>query len=535
MAALSLLCGLTLCARSLDAGRIPYHPFPTYDEIAYLDVARDFSRHGIGGTVLSYFQGRCLEDNRRPLYMLLLAPLMRMEPQDFTRAKAASLLLGLGLCGAVFWLCRRRWGPRIALAASIAVALSPATSYFSQCLMNDVLLAVLYFSAIMTLLLGKGRRGGWLAFGLIAGLAYAAKQTGLVLLLSAAVFGLAQEGRAFLKKPGIYLCLLGFVITAGFILCRNTRVWHNPFHDSVSGQAWIDSDQERFPLIETGEWKEVGPRWYLRRHGFLRGIGRLAAGMSKTAPRLAFTMAVGPSSGALRAASGICLLLLALLGLARRHLGGHRDEAVAFLAPNVIQFVAFSWAQPGIGTPMRYFYPMAVSLFPMAALGGEWLCSRSFPPLARRLVKCALPALVLLSCLTSLRESWAGLTVNPLKQWYVSDHWRETTGWMRQHGVDREGFLTDSNSLFSLWDCGQDTRMSYPFDIPDQKLSDFVAHRRVRYALVDRNVSPLDSHRQKYGTEDAYGPATFMGWPRCFHDSLKPSTFSIYSAQCPKP
>ena len=60
-----LLIGLTLAARSLSQSQ--KHLIPTYDEVAFLDVARDFHiRGGILETVKDYIHGECLEDKRQP-------------------------------------------------------------------------------------------------------------------------------------------------------------------------------------------------------------------------------------------------------------------------------------------------------------------------------------------------------------------------------------------------------------------------------------------------------------------------------------
>jgi len=133
---------LTLTARSLTLSRA--HPFPVFDEVAYLDLARGFAaRGGALATAACYASGRCLEDNRHPLYALALAPFVDGGPGDFARAKLLTLACALALVLVVYGAGRRLWGPGAALAAAALVALSWATALLSQQVLADVLFAAL--------------------------------------------------------------------------------------------------------------------------------------------------------------------------------------------------------------------------------------------------------------------------------------------------------------------------------------------------------------------------------------------------------
>ena len=62
--------------------------YPSYDEVKYLAISRDFAREG--GTVpviRCYAEGRCLDAIRPPLYQLFLAPVVTDEPRAFADAK----------------------------------------------------------------------------------------------------------------------------------------------------------------------------------------------------------------------------------------------------------------------------------------------------------------------------------------------------------------------------------------------------------------------------------------------------------------
>ena len=98
---------------SLSAQRLQ----PRYDEVHYVALARDYQRMGGDAAAIAcYFQGRCSDDNRYPLFELVLEPFAHDAPSFYADAK----LVTLGTALLVFLLAyllvrrasarsRRRW------------------------------------------------------------------------------------------------------------------------------------------------------------------------------------------------------------------------------------------------------------------------------------------------------------------------------------------------------------------------------------------------------------------------------------------
>ena len=71
--------------------------YPRYDEVSYLALGRATGARGrpCPRQVGCYLAARCKEDNRPPLYQLLLAPFLDDTPSDFARAKLVELAMAL--------------------------------------------------------------------------------------------------------------------------------------------------------------------------------------------------------------------------------------------------------------------------------------------------------------------------------------------------------------------------------------------------------------------------------------------------------
>ncbi|MBI3552112.1 MAG: glycosyltransferase family 39 protein [Elusimicrobia bacterium] len=527
--ALALLCA-SLAARSLTLSR--ERGFPIYDEIVYLRMARDFRElGGTLGAVRSYLRAEYRDDDgKHPLYPLLLAPLMDGSETDYARAKLVSLACALLLAGSVYALSRRLWGDDAALLSCALICLAPSTAYLSREALGDVLFACLYCAALLVLAgAGRGARS-WAVFGALCGLAYLAKGDGHLLFASAGAVGLAVFGRRVLSGPQLYAALAAFAASAGFLLVRNVRAWGDPFYNFNAKSLWIDD--LAFPRLWLGtpRWDQLGAALYLREHGWGRIIRRFGAGLVGFPFRLAQTIGSGPEDEPWRTCAGACLLGLALWGARCRWRAGKKQEALAVLTTGAALCLVFVWLFEVDHGVMRYVFPVAASLLPLAAVGALDLARRRFRERTTPLLRAAVAA----AAIAVLAGSPRGLAGDPMTYRGVSAHWRETSAWIKGR-VAPQRVMLDSRSLYSSWDAGLDLNRATLFDRPGPELSAFAARRGLRYALLDRHANARDPFRDKYGALDEQGPASFIGWGRCFHDSQTPSVFLIYSPGCPVP
>ncbi len=526
VAALLALALCALAARSIQFSR--GHPFPFYDETANLNFARVFRQEGgVGASIWNYATGRCLEDYRHPFYLMVLTPFMRDEPTDFARAKIAGLVVALFLVIAMYRLCRRLWGENVALAAAAAAALAPMTAGLSQNVTEDVLFAALYGAAILVLGGFGDEPAAWTAFGFLAGLSYLAKGDGHFLLLAALAVGLRRHGLRFLRGRPLLLALGGFAAGGSFLLLRNVLVWGNPFHNANTRVVWLDDWTQVWRLSGTAQWSRVGAAWYFRRHGAAQAFARFFAGLRPCASDLLACLAVGPRAPAAQAASSGSMAVLAVLGLRGCWRRGQRDYVLAVAVPGSALFVAFIWFAQVSANP-RHLYPVALSLYPAAALGARALHRRwknslaSVPGVAR--------AALAVYCLALVAGAARG-PLDPRVLWGVPPGWGETSRWIARH-VDAHGYVIDDWSLYSNWDAGRYTARPYPMSAAPAEVRAFVDREGISAAVVDMHLWTARAHDEKYGPLDAHGPTSFLGWPRCGYAPEMPSAFLTFAKDC---
>ena len=123
LAVFALLCRL----RALG------HPYPFYDDVAYLAAAehvRDLG--GPWAMVQGLFAGTYREDQRNPLYLGVLSLIADREPAFHLRAQALNAALGIAMLLAWWAVARRRIGPGAALVLLAFLAASETAIAWSS-------------------------------------------------------------------------------------------------------------------------------------------------------------------------------------------------------------------------------------------------------------------------------------------------------------------------------------------------------------------------------------------------------------------
>jgi len=115
--------------------------YPNYDEISYLALGRQFAREGgLVATVRCYLEARCREDNRPPLYPMMLAPAVDDSPASFVRAKVVNFGTMLLLLAVVLLAVRRLFPQPVVIATFVLLCLMPVVPEFAVRLMHDPLM-----------------------------------------------------------------------------------------------------------------------------------------------------------------------------------------------------------------------------------------------------------------------------------------------------------------------------------------------------------------------------------------------------------
>jgi 4-amino-4-deoxy-L-arabinose transferase-like glycosyltransferase len=130
-----------------------------------------------------------------PVFPALLAGLMLLGFRTWVSLKAIAALATVAAVALTYLWVERRVGPRWALGAALATALSSAVVYYSHWVLSDP--AFLAFTLLSLYALDRAdedERAGWMALGVAAaGLAYFTRSAGLPLLVALAVWLLLRR------------------------------------------------------------------------------------------------------------------------------------------------------------------------------------------------------------------------------------------------------------------------------------------------------------------------------------------------------
>jgi 4-amino-4-deoxy-L-arabinose transferase-like glycosyltransferase len=513
--------------------------YPGYDEIDYLALGRQVARNGgVVGTVRCYLEGRCLEDNRPPLYQLLLSAVLDESPAAYARAKLFSLAIGLGLIALVWAITRRVMAPPVAVTAAVLVGLMPVMTDYAARLMHDVLFAGLTFGAVYAVVACQERGAiAWAGAGALIGLAFLTKGSGHLLWLPLLATSLYRHRQALPRRLGLYAAAVAFTAVAFFLLWRNWVVWHAPFHNINAGEVWLDRWSEVWVMRLSPEHAQLGLGWYLRHHSILDLVVKVGKGVGQVVGLFIYTAGVGFWNPVARVVTGLGALVLAGLGLRRRWRGGKRVEVVAVLSTVGAYAAALTLGTSGApGPQVRYVLPYVLLLVPYAALElceGAWplLRARLGPP-GGRVEVAALGALAaLLSVRLALGASVA-LRADPRTLYAVDPRWRETSDWLSRALAPGERFALPYMSRYSTWDLPRpdlDARWPFSFGVPGPSLLGYLEKQGIRKVLIDTADVGWAEYADKLGRQvDAKGSLAFLDWPRCFADDPAPSRFMIF-------
>jgi hypothetical protein len=543
-------------ALSLSAARQQ----PRYDEVHYLSLTRDYHRMGgVLPVIACHFQGQCLEDNRNPLYELVLQRFAHDDPRFFADAKLVTIGTALLLMAVSFLLARRAFGAEVAVVTVALLCLQPTLAEISSGVLADVLYATLMLATVSAIGACQARGpAAWLGAGALVGLAYLAKGNAHLALLGLVTVGLAMRGRRLATDVRPWAAVAGFAAAAAFLLWRNVAVYGSPFHSFNERAVWLDRWEDIWQVMRTPEWDRIGPGWYLAHHSLLTLIGRMVKDFGQSIGVILYTLGLGITSGTqaklqpsvasvvIRMVTGCAVAALAVRGLVDRYRAGHRAAVLAVAHVTFWMLLAFAVGAQGVGgVATRFMLPLCVLYVPYAAHAlitrvVPWLRARMGAPAA------ALPYLAALPLVAKLLWFGPALTVNPRSLYEVPPRWAETSAWLADHLSPGERYAIPHASLYSTWDRPSpdpDARWPYLFRVDATEMMRAIdeakplsiaprwdgPHVPIRKILVDREDTLWPTYKDKLSAEtDAHGPVAFLGWRRCFADSDQPSRFLVY-------
>lgn len=238
------------------------------------------------------------------------------NPWNVSGVQVFLSLVMIGLC---FFYCERRWGLKVAVPASLLVALDPVSIGFSATLMGETLGAAILLVAMLIFLETLKNPGWWryLVAGCLLGVTALVRAATLYLVFLMIVpLLLCRELRFSRRLIFTGLLLAGFIIPVGGWMLRNKITSGRLHFAAITGYNLLYTNagslvawQEKVPLSEARAM-------IAQRHAVeLEGVGSDPCALSRKDARLAMDIIlVSPGKYSLLHAAGGLATLFATRG-----------------------------------------------------------------------------------------------------------------------------------------------------------------------------------------------------------------------------
>lgn len=265
--------------------------------IAYANVrSADWDQHEYLKIALWIAHGGDMTDsNRHPLYPALLAPFAQRDIGFFTTGKLFSIGLGgLGLL-LIFWVARHYVGDVGALMVTALLMLNDEYRTAAGHVDVEVLLTPLFFAAwhasgVAARRIIENTSGAIkmaMAAGILSGLCYLAKGTGLIFPVLFGAPLLLFMGLKPLRAKAAWAFATAFVLLALPLWIHNIVHYGAPTYNIITTRCmWLDNWENSYVYDET-ELPTFGAYW--QTHSLGDALERLWNGLTRVAPRQWYT------------------------------------------------------------------------------------------------------------------------------------------------------------------------------------------------------------------------------------------------------
>ena len=348
------------------------------DPAAFLRFAKETQDNGGPLQLLcDLYTGNYVQANQHPFYIGLLS----ISP-DLASGKTLSFIAtAITFLSIIIYLVKTHSWQAAAIASTL-LATNHTFCYFSGLATCEAWLTLFISLAWISISQAvksnslKQALGYWFCAGLLMGLAYLTKGTGLVFLgaltLSALAFGItykqnsSKTQRAGTAAVTVAVVIGGWIITAHPLLVRNTLVYDSPTFNVNSYFLYMDefpaAPEIQARLAASDSLAEVRQD-FLDRHTITELLQREVKGVGWET--LIFTRSLGPSPlGESRVLFGIAVLVLLLLTLL--HLD--RTLQIFITALIVSSILVFAWYIP-IAAGERFTAPLLPLIMASAGVG----------------------------------------------------------------------------------------------------------------------------------------------------------------------
>lgn len=355
------------------------------DQLAYLLTAQEIALHGGPMGVWSdLWSGKFEESNRHPLYLVLLGISPTVE-----FGRALSIAISLTSWGLTGWIVRRKFGSLTAGLSMILLGTNGAWLFHSPRLVCEVLLTGL--SGLMWLMFvptspspveerpkasissqlsestGLSLGVAWVT-GVLAGLCYLTKGTGLLLVAGVVVAWsvvhvfMSCRWIPWIKSTALFS--ISVIVVTSPLLARNIKRFGSATYNVNSYLLWVDAYESPTALASQGALSAARES-YLNSHSMGQIIQREVTGLAWET--FIFLRSLGPAPAEdARVLFGIVWWGFGWIGLA----SVSRLSACILLAWTVLVVVTMAWYVP-IAAGDRFVMPLLIPWLILAAEGHQ--------------------------------------------------------------------------------------------------------------------------------------------------------------------
>ncbi len=400
---LMLAGALTFVLLAIHILSLPIDPADD-DQGAYLETARQVQQAGgISGLVRNLYAGDFAEANRHPLYIGLLS-LQPTVPFGRTLSAAGGLATLLLLT----WLAARRWGTLTGGLLCVLLASNLAFLLFSTRVVCDVLM-VLWGGLIWLLYLRRrSSPAGDLGLGVLTGLAWLTKGTGLLLLAGVIavsvweILGARPERRH--RVRGLALMLAAWLATCSPLLVRNITRFGTPFYNVNTWLLFTDQYEDPLRLAAQHSVADAAKN-YLGSHSLGEIATRELSGLAWEAFILLRSLGPSPMDDS-RVLPGAFLGFLCVMGLALIDPPGRRLLGIW----GVLFLGFFAWYVP-VAAGERFLLPLLAPLLMCASVALSRLATVAAAKGWARNIRPGLVMAALAWCLAWGLATWLSTTL----------------------------------------------------------------------------------------------------------------------------
>ncbi|RME44087.1 MAG: phospholipid carrier-dependent glycosyltransferase [Caldilineae bacterium] len=342
------------------------------DQNSYLQLGLDLREHGI-----------LTDGTRNPLYPAFLALFARREWAYFTWGKLLSLGFGLLTIVATYWVGARLFNRWTGLLGAFLLSINMEFTLHSTFVMVESLLSLLMllsWFAMLKALQNPHRLRMWVAAGVLAGLAYLAKSTALLLIFCFGLTALLLYGYRIVLKRTIWAFAASFAVVSLPLWLYNWVAFGSPVYNfAIKNAMWMDSWEDSYTA---GADELPTLLTFLQSNNPAKMWDRLWTGL--LAMRFFFAKLLWPTRTValdhFLLAGGLDIMLVAALAailLSWRRLKPvvQRNRVSLLLTGTTVGlfYVLFGWYLPIVALPIRFLIPLTPVLFLLASAGAVGL------------------------------------------------------------------------------------------------------------------------------------------------------------------